>query len=165
MQATLVSYTLEAGIIFHSVFIGIGYGASNDTGVVRSLTIALCFHQAFEGLALGSSFVAAQYSNLRYALFAAAFVLITPAGVAIGLGVSAAVGYNGNSKPALATEGIFSALSAGILIYTSVVDLLHPLFFEQEGTPAKNMKGWVMPAAMLSAFAGCAAMAVIAIWA
>ena len=161
-QATLVSYTLEAGIIFHSVFIGIGYGASNDMGVVRSLTIALCFHQAFEGLALGSSFVVAEYSNMRYILLSAAFVLITPAGVAIGLAVSAAASYNENSSSALASEGAFSAISAGMLIYTSIVDLLHPIFFDR-GAPL--MKGWIMPAAMLSAFAGCSAMAVIAIWA
>ncbi|CAK0784757.1 hypothetical protein CVIRNUC_007961 [Coccomyxa viridis] len=163
MQATLVSYTLEAGIIFHSIFIGIGYGASNDMNVVRSLTVALCFHQAFEGLALGASFVEAGYSSLKYTLFAAAFVLITPAGVAIGLAVSAASGYNENSKAALASEGAFNAVSAGILSYTAVVDLLHPMFFNRTGFPA--MKGWTVPAAMLSAFAGCGAMAVVAIWA
>lgn len=45
-QATVMSYTLEAGIIFHSIFIGIGYGASTSLDVVRPLTIALAFHQA-----------------------------------------------------------------------------------------------------------------------
>ena len=163
VQATLVSYTLEAGIIFHSIFIGIGYGASGDWGVVRSLTVALCFHQAFEGLALGASFVEANYSSLKYTLFAAAFVLITPAGVAIGLAVSAASGYNENSKAALASEGAFNAVSAGILSYTAIVDLLHPMFFNRAGFPA--MKGWTIPAALVSAFAGCGSMAVVAIWA
>ena len=163
MQATLVSYTLEAGIIFHSIFIGIGYGASTDMGVVRSLTVALCFHQAFEGLALGASFVEAAYSGLKYTLFAAAFVLITPAGVAIGLAVSAASGYNENSKAALASEGAFNAVSAGILTYSAIVDLLHPMFFDRTGFP--SMRGWTVSAAMLSAFAGCAAMAAVANWA
>ncbi len=41
-----MSYTLEAGIIFHSIFIGIGYGASTDLNIIRPLTIALAFHQA-----------------------------------------------------------------------------------------------------------------------
>ena len=106
----------------------------------------------------------AEYSNLRYVLFSAAFVLITPAGVAIGLAVSAAASYNENSKSALASEGAFSAISAGMLIYTSIVDLLHPIFFDR-GAPSNSMKGWITPATMLSAFAGCAAMAVIALWA
>lgn len=130
---------------------------------VRSLTVALCFHQAFEGLALGSSFVAAAYSNTRYVLFAAAFVLITPAGVGIGLAVSATSSFNDNSKAALASEGAFNAVSAGILIYTAVVDLLHPMFFDRDSLPA--IKGWVKYAAMLCAFAGFASMAVVAIWA
>lgn len=162
-QATLVSYTLEAGILFHSIFIGIGYGVSGDMGVVRSLTVALCFHQAFEGLALGSSFVAAEYSNVKYVIFAAAFVLITPIGAALGLAVSAASSYNGNSKAELASEGAFNAISAGILIYTAIADLLHPMFFDRSAYDL--MKGWIVPAAMLSAFTGCAAMAVVAIWA
>ena len=45
-QATIMSYMLEAGIIFHSIFIGIGYGASTDLAVIRPLTVALAFHQA-----------------------------------------------------------------------------------------------------------------------
>ena len=130
---------------------------------VRSLSVALCFHQAFEGLALGSSFVAAAYSTTKYVLFAAAFVLITPAGVAIGLAVSAASSFNENSKAALASEGAFNAVSAGILIYTAVVDLLHPMFFDRNSLPA--IKGWVNSAAMVCAFAGFASMAVVAIWA
>ena len=35
----------EAGIIIHSIFVGIAYGASTDYGVIRALTIALGFHQ------------------------------------------------------------------------------------------------------------------------
>ena len=36
---------LEAGIIFHSIFIGIDIGINSDPGVVRPLMIALMFHQ------------------------------------------------------------------------------------------------------------------------
>ena len=36
-----MSYTLEAGIIFHSIFIGISYGASADMGVVRVRSLHL----------------------------------------------------------------------------------------------------------------------------
>jgi len=44
-QAVVMSYTLEAGIIFHSIFIGIGYGASTNLDIIRPLTVALVFHQ------------------------------------------------------------------------------------------------------------------------
>ena len=55
--------------------------------------------------------MAAGYNNLKYALMAAAFILITPLGVAIGMGISAS--FNPNSKAALGSEGAFNAISAG----------------------------------------------------
>lgn len=41
----VVAYTLEAGIIFHSIFVGIGLGTSHQTAYVQGLTFALLFHQ------------------------------------------------------------------------------------------------------------------------
>ncbi|KAI7084322.1 hypothetical protein KC356_g6840 [Hortaea werneckii] len=46
-------FLLEAGIIFHSIFIGIGLSVSSGEGFVP-YWIAIIFHQAFEGLALGT---------------------------------------------------------------------------------------------------------------
>ena len=42
---SVVATTLEAGIIFHSVFVGITLGVSQEPDIVRSLMIALMFHQ------------------------------------------------------------------------------------------------------------------------
>lgn len=39
---------LEAGIIFHSIFIGLDIGINNDPAVVRPLMIALMFHQVMD---------------------------------------------------------------------------------------------------------------------
>jgi zinc transporter 1/2/3 len=44
---------LEAGILFHSVFIGMAVSVATGTPFVIFL-IAIAFHQSFEGLALGS---------------------------------------------------------------------------------------------------------------
>lgn len=44
---------LELGIIVHSVVIGLGMGASNNTCTIRGLIAAMCFHQMFEGMGLG----------------------------------------------------------------------------------------------------------------
>lgn len=41
----VVAYTLEAGVIFHSIFVGIGLGTSHQTAYVQGLTFALVFHQ------------------------------------------------------------------------------------------------------------------------
>ncbi|KAI9326213.1 Zinc/iron permease [Obelidium mucronatum] len=43
---------LECGILFHSLIIGVTLGVSSDVAF-RSLIVAVCFHQMFEGLALG----------------------------------------------------------------------------------------------------------------
>jgi len=44
---------LELGIVVHSVVIGLGLGASNNTCTIKGLIAALCFHQMFEGMGLG----------------------------------------------------------------------------------------------------------------
>ncbi|GJX95369.1 probable zinc transporter 10 [Tanacetum coccineum] len=50
----VVAMMLELGIVVHSIVIGLGLGASNDTCTIKSLVAALCFHQLFEGMGLGS---------------------------------------------------------------------------------------------------------------
>ena len=57
--------------------------------LVQALLIALMFHQGCEGFALGSTFVLAHYSLLKYSLLALAFTMVTPLGIAIGNGVGA----------------------------------------------------------------------------
>jgi hypothetical protein len=49
--------------------------------------------------------------------------LITPIGVAIGMGVHSA--YNPNSGAALLSIGVLDSISAGILIYTGIVEMLY----------------------------------------
>ena len=47
---------------------------------------AVCPAQGNEGLALGCLFAKAGYSTFKYLCLAAAFILVTPLGVAIGIG-------------------------------------------------------------------------------
>ncbi|DBA78801.1 TPA: hypothetical protein ACH3X1_008697 [Trebouxia sp. C0004] len=159
IQHGVISYTFEAGIIFHSIFIGITLGISSNADTVRSLMIALFFHQGNEGLALGVLFVKAGYNRVKYVLLAAAFILVTPLGVAIGIGVSN--NYNGESKAALGTEGVFDAVSAGILIYNGLCDLILPTFSDDE-----LPRSWTMQAAGFGAlYTGATIMALIGKWA
>lgn len=51
---------LELGIIVHSVVIGLGLGASNNTCTIKGLVAALCFHQMFEGMGLGGCILQAK---------------------------------------------------------------------------------------------------------
>jgi len=47
------------------------------------------------------------------------FILTTPGGVALGLGIKAT--YNDNSPTALAVAGVFDSVSTGIRIYMALV--------------------------------------------
>lgn len=141
------------------IFIGITLGISSDADTVRALMIALFFHQGNEGLALGVLFVKAGYSNLKFMLLASAFIFVTPLGVAIGIGVSS--NYNGLSKAALGTEGVFDAVSAGILIYNGLCDVILPTFSDDD-----LPQSWTMQAAGFgSLWLGAGIMALIGKWA
>ena len=146
-------------LVVAGIFIGITLGVSSNADTVRALMIALFFHQGNEGLALGVLFMKAGYSKVKYALLAAAFIVVTPLGVAIGIAVSRE--YNGESKAALGTEGVFDAVSAGILIYNGLCDLIVPTFSEDE-----LPQSWTLQAAGFGAlYTGAAIMALIGKWA
>ncbi|DBA80173.1 TPA: hypothetical protein ACH3X2_007641 [Trebouxia sp. C0005] len=159
LEYTVISTTFEAGVIFHSIFIGITIGISSSADTVRSLMIALMFHQMCEGLALGVTFVKAEYSVLKYCLLGMLFLVITPLGIGIGMAVGNS--YSAESKAALGFEGGFDSLSAGILIYNGLVDLIVPTFSREE-LPAQT---WLQGLGFVAMFVGGAIMSLIAKWA
>ncbi|KAJ5550809.1 hypothetical protein N7461_005507 [Penicillium sp. DV-2018c] len=112
---------MEAGVLFHSILIGLTLVVAGDS-FYKTLLVVIVFHQFFEGLALG-----ARIATLPGAVFpskacmAAAFALITPIGMAIGLGVLHS--FNGNARSTLIALGTLDALSAGILVWVGVVDM------------------------------------------
>jgi zinc transporter 1/2/3 len=78
------------------------------------LLIALCFHQFFEGLALGSTIVAADFTSiLKRVLYALVYGITTPLGIIIGIAVRTT--YVETSPSGILTQGILEAVS-GILI-------------------------------------------------
>ena len=115
--------------------------------------------QFFEGLALGGTFVKAQYGTLKYTLLALCFIVITPLGVAIGAGIGSA--YQTESRLALAFEGGFDSLSAGMLIYNAIADLMLPSFREDE----MPRQWWLQALGMAGLFGGAGIMALIGQWA
>ena len=114
---------LEAGIIFHSIMIGVTLGATGGSGWIR-LLIVIVFHQFFEGLALGARITLLQFAKWwQPAIMGVSFSLITPIGIAIGVGVHK--GFEANGRAALLAVGILNSISAGILVsfllYTTAV--------------------------------------------
>ncbi|KAI1930153.1 low-affinity Zn(2+) transporter zrt2 [Ophidiomyces ophidiicola] len=122
-------FILEFGIIFHSIFIGLTLAVSGEE--FRTLYIVLVFHQTFEGLGLGSRLATIpwpQSKRLTPYFLAIAFGLSTPIAIAVGLGIRNS--YPPEGRTTLIVNGIFDSISAGILIYTSLVELMaHEFMF------------------------------------
>lgn len=154
----LAVFILEFGVVFHSIFIGLTLGTTDDLVV---LLIVLVFHQMFEGLGLGSRLAVAPWPKEKWwlpYLLGSIFALSTPIGIAAGIGAKP---NNANTQKLV--NGIFDAISAGILLYTGLVELLaHEFMFNpyMRKAPIKIL---------LLAFAcvafGVAIMAVLAKWA
>ncbi|KAH3744463.1 zinc transporter 8 [Pelomyxa schiedti] len=150
-QGWIVAHILELGIALHSVIIGLALGVSTDAADVRALIIALSFHQFFEGIALGVCILEAKLSLFRTAFMVGIFSVTTPLGIGIGIAIGEV-----NSK----TEGILESLSAGILLYMALVDMVSEDFQKTGGHPV--LYRFVLVAAFL---VGSAAMAIIGMWA
>ncbi|KAL9635146.1 MAG: hypothetical protein Q9204_002728, partial [Flavoplaca sp. TL-2023a] len=112
---------LEAGIIFHSAIIGVTLVVAGDS-FYRILVVVIIFHQMFEGLALGVRISHLTTTiMLKKLLMASAFALITPLGMAIGLGVLDT--FNGKDRSTIIAIGTLDAFSAGILLWTGFVQM------------------------------------------
>lgn len=122
-------FILEFGVIFHSIFIGLTLAVSGAEFV--TLYIVLVFHQTFEGLGLGARLASVPWpKSKRWTpyILGLSYGLSTPIAIAIGLGVRNS--YPPEGETTLITNGIFDSISAGILIYTGLVELMaHEFMF------------------------------------
>ncbi|KAI8938185.1 hypothetical protein NX059_005850 [Plenodomus lindquistii] len=124
MEEKINVMNLEAGIVFHSILIGITLVVASDSFFV-TLFIVILFHQMFEGIALGTCIAElpkAAASTLQKCIMAGIFMLITPIGMAIGIGVLNQ--FNGNDPSTIVAIGTLDALSAGILAWVGIVEML-----------------------------------------
>ena len=149
---------LEAGILFHSVFIGMAISVATGPAFVVFL-VAITFHQAFEGLALGSRIAAIHFprDSVRPWLMVLAYGMTTPIGQAIGLIVHGM--YDPQSMGGLLVVGFMNAISAGLLLYAGLVQLLAEDFLTEKSY--KILKGKRRLHAYLSIIAGALLMALV----
>ncbi|KAI1213134.1 ZIP zinc/iron transport family [Annulohypoxylon truncatum] len=155
-------FILEFGVVFHSIFIGLTLAVAGDEFTV--LYIVLVFHQTFEGLGLGSRLASATWPSSKWWMpyvLGLGYALSTPISIAIGLGVRATL--QPGSPKTLIINGVFDSISAGILIYTGLVELLAHEFMFNEYMRNAGLK--VQLAALGCVALGCGLMAVLAKWA
>lgn len=125
---------LEAGILFHSIFIGMAVSVAQGTQFVV-LLIAICFHQTFEGFALGARIAALinvlfDASSPKPWLMALAYGATTPIGQALGLWLHRL--YDPNSEVGLLMVGVTNAISSGLLLFAGLVQLLAEDFLSDQ---------------------------------
>ena len=87
------AYMMEISVAIHSVIIGIALGSligAAELGTLKALLIAICFHQFFEGIGLGTVIEGAriQLGLKKILFFALTFAMTVPAGVLIGIAIS-----------------------------------------------------------------------------
>lgn len=125
-------FILEFGVVFHSVFIGLTLAVAGSNFNV--LYIVLTFHQTFEGLGLGSRLATTEWPKRKTWLpwvLGSAYGITTPIAIAIGLGVRST--FAPGSQRTMIINGVFDSISAGILIYTGLVELMaHEFMFNPE---------------------------------
>jgi zinc transporter 1/2/3 len=106
------------------VLIGLTLAVTDDDEF-HILFVVLIFHQTFEGLGLGSRLAVTQlpgkYGVRAPPLAALLYGVATPIGIAAGLGVRHS--YAPNSPTASIVSGILDSLSAGVLLYTGLVEV------------------------------------------
>ncbi|GAD92230.1 conserved hypothetical protein [Paecilomyces variotii No. 5] len=137
---------LEFGILFHSVFIGMALSVSIGSDFVV-LLIAIIFHQTFEGLALGSRIAAVKWPSDR----------LQPWFMAL------AYGCTPDSEVGLIVVGIMNAISAGLLTFASLVELLSEDFLSDESW--RFLWGRQRVYACLLVFLGAFFMSLVGAWA
>lgn len=113
---------LEFGVMFHSVIIGLNLGVVGDE--FNTLYPVIVFHQSFEGLGIGARMSAIPFKKGSWLpwFLCAGYGITTPIAIAVGLGVRTT--YNPGSFTANVVSGVLDSMSAGILIYTGLVELL-----------------------------------------
>jgi len=153
---------LEAGILFHSVFIGMALSVATGTSFAV-LLVAISFHQTFEGFALGSRISAIRFpaGSTKPWLMALAYGTTTPIGQAIGLAIHTL--YDPASQTGLLMVGFMNAISSGLLLFAGLVELLAEDFLSDESYITLHGKRRLQACA--SVVSGAALMALVGAWA
>ncbi|KAF9072499.1 ZIP zinc transporter-domain-containing protein [Rhodocollybia butyracea] len=139
---------LQCGIMIHSLVIGLTLSITSGAQFTTLVT-AIIFHQLFEGLSLGIRIAAIPpsdgYSSARPSspstngarsrstpshhswlmpILTFLFSITTPVGIALGLVVFSSRTRNSDESRIFLTQGLMSAISAGMLIYAATVEML-----------------------------------------
>ncbi|KAJ3888144.1 ZIP zinc transporter-domain-containing protein [Lentinula edodes] len=138
---------LQLGIMIHSLVIGLTLSITSGAEFTTLVT-AIIFHQLFEGLSLGiriaaippdegvtsprpsrssspsASLARKSHHSVLQPVLTILFALTTPLGIALGMLVFSSQRGKTSEARMLLTQGLMSAISAGMLIYAATVEMM-----------------------------------------
>ena len=126
------------------------------------LVVAVSFHQVFEGMGLGALLAVLPSDNPRKKfIMALLYPLVTPVGMAVGIGIHAS--FNANDPSTIIVQGAFGSLSAGILFYNVYTELFNAEI--TQSAAFRKLSVAHQRASFAAMYVGAAAMAIVGIWA
>jgi zinc transporter 1/2/3 len=142
------------------VIIGLKLGTAGSE--FSTLYPVIVFHQSFEGLGIGARMSAIPFKPGSWLpwILCLAYGVTTPIAIAIGLGLRTT--YNAGSFTASVVSGVLDSMSAGILIYTGLVELLARDFLFNPMRTKDNKRLAFM---IICVFLGAGLMALLGKWA
>jgi len=165
-------HAMEVSISFHSVLIGLAFGFTVAWREQVGLGIALCVHQFFEGMALGTSGRQARLTSREWLRTYIVFCLSLPLGIAAAITLQLLSDVNSTANTTWRwSYGLASAFAAGTLTHIGVEMINHELDVQHHQTECVTpLSGEPSPSAaallpLLGISAGAAVMAVLAVWA
>ena len=156
-RAIVKAVIMEFSIAVHSIIIGFDLGLlqSSDLITIKALMIAFAFHQFFEGLSLGVSFLVGGFSLKMNIIFTLFFSSTLPIGIIIGMTTSSMSTTESNIKV------IASSFAAGALLYNGLVEMAG----EEFSDPSLSKRPVLKLLMFMAMFIGGFCMALLAYWA
>ncbi|KAG5497749.1 hypothetical protein JKF63_04016 [Porcisia hertigi] len=165
IRRVISAVCMEFGVTLHSIFVGLTVGLTTDNQL-KPLLVALVFHQLFEGMAMGSRLVDADFAGNLETYLALVFSFSAPAGMAIGT-IAVSVSPNAMSGSGFATMiAILDSMCGGILLYLAFTLLLGDFVADvkhycADGLPGRRRRKIAL---YVSLWAGMGLMAYVGMW-
>lgn len=149
-EAVMKAWVFFVALSIHSVMDGLSLGAEVDLKRFYAILIAVLAHKAFDGIALGVPVYLAQMPPLQTWASLLFCAFMTPLGIGIGWGATAAA----TGTQATLAKAVIVSISAGSFLYISIMELL----------PASLHDGRRLPLKLFAFLVGFVAMAILAVY-
>jgi len=112
---------MEVAVSIHSLIVGFSLGVTNqELKSLIGLTIALSFHQLFEGIAMGLAALESNFAKSAFQTLVSIFSFSIVIGAVIGINVAQSFSKKQSSQMEALITGVPNALAAGMLLHIGI---------------------------------------------